>query len=122
MIRAIAVTAGVVGVVAVSQFITDGEPTIAKWVDHIEHLIRVTGIDHVGVGADFFDYAGQIGASPGVAEWGPDQRATHKFEDMLTPEDLPGLTAELARLKLTEGDLRKIYRENFLRVMSAVEA
>ena len=42
------------------------------------------------------------------------------FAGMENSEQLPGLTAELTKRGITETDLRKIYRDNFLRVMAAV--
>ena len=107
-----------IGVAAVSRFITDSEPTIAAWVDHVEHIIRLAGIDHVGIGADFAHHLYEIGAALGVAEWSPEQGLARKpFVGMLSPEDLPGLTAELLRRGFGEAEIRKIYHENHLRVM-----
>lgn len=122
-IRAIAGTGGLVGAVAVPDFIDGAEPTIARWVDHFEHLIEVAGIEHVAVGADFYRHEREIHAAQGVAEsdGGPfPSTAQFAFPGMDSSEHLPGLTAELRKRGLSEADLRKIYRDNFLRVMSAV--
>jgi membrane dipeptidase len=122
MIRAIANSGGVVSAVAVSGFITDGSPTIANWVDHIDHIIDVAGIDHVGIGADFYDHLAKINAAPMIADWGLESfdHVPHPFTGMLGPEDLPGLTAELLRRGYGESELRKIYHENYYRVMAEV--
>ncbi len=122
MIRAIAQSGGVVGVVAVTRFITDGDPSIAKWVDHIEHIIDVAGIDHVGIGADFYDHLARINAAQMIADWNlePTGEMAKPFSTMLGPEDLPGLTAELLRRGFNEADLRKIAHENYFRVMETV--
>jgi len=123
MIRAIAAKGGVIGAVAVPSFVTDGEPTISRWVDHIEHIVSLVGIDHVGVGADFFHYGWSVGAAPGIAEadWGPRSGYVRsEFAGMQSPEDLPGLTAELRKRRFSEGELRKVYRDNYLRVLAAV--
>ena len=118
LIEGIGANGGVIGVAAVSRFITDGEPTIAAWVDHVEHIIRLAGIDHVGIGAEFAHHLYEIGAALGVAEWSPEQGLARKpFAGMLSPEDLPGLTAELLRRGFGEAEIRKIYHENHLRVM-----
>ena len=121
LIKGIEANGGVIGVAAVTRFVTDGEPTIGKWVDHIEHIIQLAGIDHVGIGADFAHYLYEIGAALGVAEWVPEQGpARQPFVGMLSPEDLPGLTAELLRRGFGETEIRKIYHENHLRVMRQV--
>jgi len=123
MIRAIAATGGVIGAVAVPSFVSSGDPTISRWADHIEHLVRVGGIDHVGVGTDFFHYGWGVGAAPGIAEADAGPRTGYvrsEFPGMQSPADLPGLTAELRRRGWPEADLRKVYRDNVLRVLSAV--
>lgn len=121
MIRAIAASGGVVGGVAVSRFTAEGVPTIAQWANHFEHIIRVAGIDHVGVGADFVHHLYQLAAVPDIAEWSPDRgKPRYDFTGMLDSEDLPALTAELLKRRYTEADLRKIYHQNYLRVIEAV--
>ena len=123
MIRAIAAKGGVVGAVAVPNFVSEGEPTISKWVDHVEYIVKLVGIDHVGVGTDFFHYGWSVGAAPGIAEsdWGPRSGYVRsEFAGMQNPADLPGLTAELRKRGFSEADLRKLYRDNYLRLMAAV--
>lgn len=70
-------------------------------VDHIEHIIKVAGIDHVGIGADF-DGAIDMGEIHDVA-------------------GLPLITYELLKRGYSEKDIRKVLGENILRVMSATE-
>jgi membrane dipeptidase len=71
-------------------------------VDHIDHIKKVAGIDHVGLGSDFdgvpFLPAGMNGA-----------------------EDLPLITYEMLRRGYTESEIRKVLGENMLRAMSQME-
>lgn len=67
--------------------------------DHIEHVRKVAGVDHVGIGSDF-DGIGEV---------------IEGLEDVST---FPGLFAELARRGWSEADLRKLAGENILRVMA----
>ncbi|MBI3977623.1 MAG: membrane dipeptidase [Chloroflexi bacterium] len=122
MLKALAAGGGVIGLIAVSRFVADGEPTIARWVDHVEHVVQLIGIDHVGIGADFAHYLFEIGASADIASWSPErsQDVQRPFKGMLSPEDFPGLTAELRRRGFAESDLRKILCENHLRIMAEV--
>jgi membrane dipeptidase len=71
--------------------------------DHIDHVARVAGHDHVGIGGDF----------DGV----PD--LPRGLETVAT---YPALFAELARRGWSDADLRKLAGENFLRVLRANEA
>jgi membrane dipeptidase len=118
MIEAIAASRGLIGVVAVARYIAKDEPTIERLVDHIDHIVKLVGIDHVGVGCDFYDEIMAMGASQEIPAWNPDGSLGQlSFKGMRTWKDLPALTAELLWRGYSEADLRKIYRENFLRVM-----
>src|SRR5215470_3781524 len=75
--------------------------TVARIVDHIDHIVKLVGVDHVGIGSDF----------DGV------QITT---ADLGTVADLPNLTKELLRRGYTESDVDKILGGNMLRVMDAV--
>ncbi|HUQ33884.1 MAG TPA: dipeptidase [Pyrinomonadaceae bacterium] len=76
--------------------------TVSRLVDHIDHIVKLVGIDHVGIGSDFDG----IQATP---------------TDLATVEDLPNLTAELLRRGYSEQDIGKILGGNMLRVMEEVE-
>jgi membrane dipeptidase len=77
-------------------------PTIAQAVDHIDHVVKVAGIDHVGIGSDF-DGGGGLADCVDVAGY-------------------PNITAELVKRGYSEKDIDKIWGGNFLRVWKAVEA
>ncbi len=73
----------------------------AKIIEHIEHAVKVAGIDHVGLGSDF------DGAN-----------MPYGMEDA---SKLPRITEALLQKGYSEGDVKKILGENTLRVMSEVE-
>jgi membrane dipeptidase len=75
--------------------------TLKDFVDHIDHAVKVAGIDHVGIGTDF-DGGGGI---PG-------------FNDH---SEAPNVTLELVRRGYTEDQIRKIWGANLLRVWREVE-
>jgi membrane dipeptidase len=77
--------------------------TLAQVADHIDHVRRVAGVDHVGIGGDF------DGIPTVVAG----------LEDVST---YPALFAELSRRGWSEGDMRKLAGENILRVMRTAES
>lgn len=77
--------------------------TVNTVVDHIEHVIRVAGIDHVGIGSDF----------DGITRW-------PKGLDSVA--DFPKVTEELLRRGHSEEAIRKILGENALRVVERSEA
>src|ERR1041385_3087285 len=73
---------------------------VSRIVDHIDHIVKLVGVDHVGIGSDF----------DGV------QITT---ADLGTVADLPNLTKELLRRGYSESDVDKILGGNMLRVMEA---
>jgi membrane dipeptidase len=120
MLRAVATNGGVV-MVNFSDLYLDPRKTrywelAARWIaglgrprtplaslaDHVEHVARVAGPDHVGLGSDF----------DGVP-WLP--------EGMEDVSCLPNLTLELLRRGWSEPDLRKLLGGNALRVMEQAE-
>jgi membrane dipeptidase len=52
-IRKLAAKGGVMGITGVRNFVRDREPTtVEHMVDHIDHVVKLVGIEHVGVGSD----------------------------------------------------------------------
>ena len=76
--------------------------SVTQIADHIDHIVKRIGIDHVGVGGDFD---------------GTDE-TPKGFEDVSA---YPNLFAELARRGYSQGDLEKISSRNMLRVLRASE-
>jgi membrane dipeptidase len=75
---------------------------ISKLIDHIDHIVKVAGIDHVGLGADF----------DGAVDMPEDAQDVSMF---------PNVTYELLKRGYSEADIRKILGENFLRVFAEAE-
>ncbi len=75
--------------------------TVKDVADHIEHIIKVAGVDHVGIGSDF---DGITSTPVGL-------------EDVA---DYPRLTEELLRRNMTEADIHKILGGNVLRAFRKV--
>jgi membrane dipeptidase len=122
MIRAIAGSGGVIGAVAVAGYVSVDEPSVARWVDHIDYLVQLAGIDRVAIGCDFYEDFAAMGATHDIPAWSVSRGGLGPlgFPGMTIWEDLPGLTAELRRRGYEEADLRKIYRDNALRVLEVV--
>ena len=78
-------------------------PPLKSLIDHIDHIAKIAGIDHVGLGSDF---DGVSGATP----QGIDSAA-----------DLPKITQALLERGYNPSDIRKILGGNLLRVFGQVE-
>jgi membrane dipeptidase len=76
--------------------------TLDEYIRHIEHAVKIAGIDHVGIGCDF-DGGGGVTGLNDVGEY-------------------PNLTAALLARGWNEGDLAKLWGGNTLRLMARAEA
>jgi membrane dipeptidase len=72
-------------------------------IDHIDHIAKVAGVDHVGLGSDFDGIQGQLP------------------QGIDSPADLPKITAALMARGYSPEDCRKILGGNLLRVFREVE-
>ncbi len=100
--RALATHGGVAQVTFYNGFLrTNGQANILDAVAHLNHMIEVMGIEHVGIGTDF-DGDGGV---PGLA----------------SAAELINITRRLLRERYSEEDLRLIWGGNFLRVMEEVQ-
>ena len=75
---------------------------LAKLINHIDHIVKVAGIDHVGLGPDF----------DGANDFPEGARDVSMY---------PNITYELLKRGYSEQDIRKILGENFLRVFAQAE-
>ena len=76
--------------------------TTVDVVNHIDHIVKVAGIDHVGIGCDF-DGGGGI-------------------QDVFDVSEVMNITIELARRGYSETDIEKIWGKNLIRVFKDVQA
>lgn len=115
-IRAVADRGGVVGVNGCSAIVSDRSERagLEMLANHVDHLVRVGGIDHVGLGLDI---AEMILPDSDIEVNGRRQR----IRDLVPGyAGLPLLTDTLRRRGYTEEELTKIYSGNFLRVFQEV--
>jgi membrane dipeptidase len=86
------------------EYVLQGKLPRVDWtkiIEHIDHAVKVAGVDHVGLGSDF-------------------DGANMPF-GMEDATKLPQITEALLRKGYSEGDVRKILGENTLRLMADVE-
>jgi membrane dipeptidase len=79
-------------------------PPLSALIDHIDHIAKVAGVDHVGIGSDFDGVEGQLP------------------EGIDSVADLPKITAALMERGYSAEDCRKILGGNLLRVFREVQA
>ena len=75
--------------------------TVSDMVDHIDHMVKIAGIDHVGIGTDFDGGGG--------------------LEDCVDVSQMGNVTLELVKRGYSEENIRKIWGGNIMRVMQKVQ-
>jgi membrane dipeptidase len=107
---------GVIGINSVLVSPKKSESTLDCYVDHIEHVVGLIGIDCVGIGFDFFEFI--------YRHW-PDEKKKWMAEKLTTPHFVPDLTNHSHAKNLTrkliergfgDADIEKILRKNWLRI------
>ena len=105
VIRNLAAKGGVMGITGVRMFIKAKDPTtVADMADHIDHVVKLVGIEHVGIGSDF---DGVSGALP---------------EGLRSVADYPNLVEALRARGRSDATIRKVLGGNLMRTWQAVQA
>jgi membrane dipeptidase len=126
-IRKLAAKGGVMGITGVRMFVLDHEPTtIENIVDHIDHVVKLTSIDHVGIGTD----SDLDGYDDLPAEMNKKLREAYKssyaFRDKIDiegfdhPRKIFDLTEALIRRKYSDSNIEAILGGNFKRLLQQV--
>jgi microsomal dipeptidase-like Zn-dependent dipeptidase len=100
--KALAQKGGVAQVTLYNGFLKEeGKATIQDAIAHLNHMVDVMGIEHVGIGTDFDGDGGIIGCA--------------------SASELINFTRCLLKERYSEEDIRRIWGGNFLRVMEEVQ-
>lgn len=103
-LRALARNGGVAQVCLLDRYINEDykNATLTDAIEHIDHMVKVAGIDHVGIGSDFDGGGGIIGCQG--------------------DNDLIQITVKLLEKGYSEEDIAKIWGGNLMRVLNEVQA
>ncbi|MDT9598818.1 dipeptidase [Sphingosinicella rhizophila] len=125
-IKALAAKGGVMGISGVRNFVTSKDPTtVANIVDHIDHAVKLAGIDHVGIGSDA-DLNGYDDMPPEVQKaMRASLKSSYAFRDKLDtdgfdhPLKIYDLTEELLRRNYSNANIKAILGGNFQRLLTS---
>ncbi|MCF8076822.1 MAG: membrane dipeptidase [Desulfotignum sp.] len=127
VIKAVAENGGVVGATIFPPFLPKGNRSaLADFIDVIDYMVNMIGIDHVAVGTDFtegqprewFDWI-----LTGRSKKGPALQLQHPLvnpKGIQSAADFPNITAALLERGYDELQIRKIMGENMMRIFSQV--
>ncbi len=134
LIRAVAGSGGVIGTVGFPAFlISEGQPSLDRFVDDIAYKADLVGIDHVGIGIDYYlgqqpiedDDTARARYDQLVRQglWRPDEYPPPPYiypEGIETPQTLLNLTRRLLARGFSHEDTHKVLGLNWMRVFAAV--
>ena len=111
-IRRLAAKGGVFGVTMVRQFVRAAGPTtLENMLDHIDHIVRLTGVEHAGLGTDV-DLDGRDTAQPFRFDLDGEQYSQKIFD----------VTEGLLRRGYSSTDVALILGGNFQRILAQIWA
>ncbi len=124
-IRNLARKGGVMGITGVRNFVKDKEPTtIEDIVDHIDHVVRLVGIEHVGIGSDSdlmgYDHMPRDQYEKLKAAY----KGSYAFRQKIDtdgfdhPKKVYDLTAALLRRKYSDAHIQLVLGGNFRRLLA----
>src|SRR5437588_8701240 len=111
---------GVIGINSVLVGPRQEDATLDRYLDHIEHVASLIGIDCVGIGFDFFEFI--------YRQW-PEEKKKWMAEKLTTPHFIPdltnrshakNLTRKLIERGFSDDDIAKILRRNWLRILKQI--
>jgi membrane dipeptidase len=125
-IRKLAAKGGVMGITGVRMFVKDKEPTtVEDIVDHIDHVVKLVGIDHVGIGSDS-DLMGYDHMPPDqYKQLKAGYKSSYAFRDKIDtdgfdhPRKVYDLTAALIRRGHSDSNIQAILGGNFRRLLGS---
>lgn len=115
-IKEIAAKGGVIGINAWPEFVHPSDPTLERMIDHVEYMVELAGIDHVGFGFDFCDYLDDD-IKDNLTK---DKTSFKKTEGLEDATRVPAVVKELEKRGFKAPDIEKICKGNFIRIFKEI--
>jgi membrane dipeptidase len=115
-LEALAEHGGVLGVMGLRFVVDPKAPTLARWLDHVDHAVEVMGLEHVGLGADFVDQVVTI-SDLFDADAAAELKGAAGLDGFVAPDDYPTLVAALRERGYEGALLEAITNGNWLRIL-----
>jgi membrane dipeptidase len=116
-IEMIGARGGVIGINAILVSPTKEEATLDRYVDHIEHVAELIGIEGVGIGFDFCQFLWRQMPTAQRAEMESKLTRPHFLPELDNHSDARNVTRKLIERGFTDRQIAKILRGNWLRVL-----
>jgi membrane dipeptidase len=111
---------GVIGVNSILVSPREEESTLDRYVDHIEHVASLIGIDGVGIGFDFFEFIYRQWPESRQKDLAAKFTKPHFILELRNHSHARNLTRRLIDRGFTDVDIQKVLRGNWLRIFEEV--
>src|SRR2546430_640454 len=111
---------GVIGVNSVLVSPKEKESTMDRYIDHIEHVVDLIGIDCVGIGFDFFEFIYRQWPESRQKELAAKFTSPHFIPELRNHSHARNLTRRLIERGFSHEQIEKILRENWMRIFKEV--
>ena len=125
-IKALGAAGGVMGITGVRMFVSKTDPTDIRHIaDHIDHVVKLAGIEHVGIGSDSDLNGYDDMPADQYAQLKASYKASYAFRDKIDvdgfdhPRKVFDLTEELIRRRYSNENIRLVLGGNFRRLVGA---
>jgi membrane dipeptidase len=115
-IKMIGQRGGVIGVNSVLVSPREEESTLDRYVDHIEHIATLIGIDGVGIGFDFFEFIYRQWSDAMKKELAAKLTEPHFIPDLTNHSQASNLTNKLAERGFSDREIDKVLFQNWMRI------
>ena len=115
-IRMIGERRGVIGVNSVLVSSREDEATLDRYIDHIEHIANLIGVECVAIGFDFFEFIYRQWPESARKELAAKFTTPHFIPDLSNHSHARNLTRKLIEHGFSDENIEKILRDNWMRI------
>jgi len=129
LLKGVAEKGGYIGVLAVAGFLTTNPETkIDDWLNHVDYIVDLIGVDHVGIGTDFYGFSAPDNLAAKISEFldilgfRPEHKASFltKVKGFETYAQFPNFIEGLIERGYSDQEIQKIAGKNFLRIFKKI--
>jgi membrane dipeptidase len=111
---------GVIGVNSILVSPREDESTLDRYVDHIEHIANLIGIDGVAIGFDFFEFIYRQWSESKQKELAAKFTTPHFIPDLTNHSHARNLVCRLIERGFSDVDIEKVLHRNWLRIFEEI--
>src|SRR5437870_10590186 len=115
-IRMIGERRGVIGINSVLVSPNKEESTLDRYIDHIEHVVNLIGVEYVAIGFDFFEFIYRQWSESARKELAAKFTIPHFIPDLSNHSHARNLTRKLIKHGFSDENIAKILRDNWMRI------